>query len=324
MRPSALIKNTALLAIVGPTAVGKTALAIETAKKLNGEVIGLDSRQMYVGMEIGTAQPTAREQSQVPHHLVGLRLPHQRVSAGEYASLVEGVIVDILQRRRLPIICGGAGLYYRALTKGIFSGSKSNLSVRYKLEKIYEEEGPLILMKRLEKVDPEYAKIVHPNNKKRLVRALEIYESTGITPTEQFNNQNSNPVVTNVFSVLITMDMKKLTRRIEERTKAMIASGWVGETERLKSYDYGDIYPSDSIGYEQIKRHLSGELSFENMVKEINIKTRQYAKRQFTWFNKEAINLKIDMTDRDDWKKPALQITKAFKQFKIQKSKGKM
>ncbi|MEE8334919.1 MAG: isopentenyl transferase family protein, partial [Candidatus Neomarinimicrobiota bacterium] len=139
MQPSALIKNTALLAIVGPTAVGKTALAIETAKKLNGEVIGLDSRQMYSGMEIGTAQPTAREQSLVPHHLVGLRLPHQRVSAGEYAKLVEGVIVDILQRKRLPIICGGAGLYYRALTKGIFTGSKTNVSLRYELEKIYEK-----------------------------------------------------------------------------------------------------------------------------------------------------------------------------------------
>jgi len=319
VRPTALIKNTPLLAIVGPTAVGKTALAIETAKKLKGEVIGLDSRQMYAGMEIGTAQPTAHEQSQVPHHLIGLRLPHQRVSAGEYASLVEGVIVDILQRKRLPIICGGAGLYYRALTKGIFTGSKSNPVLRRELEKFYDEQGAAKLLKRLEKVDPAYAEIVHPNNKKRLVRALEIYESTGVTPSEHYNKQEFYPVVNNVFSVLVTMDIKKLSKRIEERTRAMIASGWVGETERLKSYEYGDIYPSDSIGYEQIKRHLSGELSFDEMVDEINIKTRQYARRQFTWFKKEAINLIIDMTDRNDWPAQALEIAKAFKQFKEQK-----
>ncbi len=293
---SILQKSPPILAILGPTAVGKTALAIEVAKKLNGEVIGLDSRQMYAGMEIGTAQPTWEEQAQVPHHLVGLRLPHQSVSAGEYAKLVEGVIEDILQRKHQPILCGGAGLYYRALAYGIFAGSQTDLSVRAKLTREYEEDGGQKLLKQLSALDPEYARIVHANNKKRLIRALEIFETTGKPPTEHYKDQKSNVLRLNLFTVLVTMEINELENRIARRTDSMLAAGWVGEVERLKRRGNGSVHPSDSIGYKQIKRHLAGELSFEEMVNEINIKTRQYAKKQIAWFRKESIDLEIDLT----------------------------
>lgn len=313
-RVKILKKLPPVLAILGPTAVGKTSLAIELAIKLNGEVIGLDSRQMYAGMEIGTSQPTLDEQAQVPHHLVGLRLPHQSVSAGEYAKLVEGVIEDILQRKHQPILCGGAGLYYRAFAYGIFDDSFTDLSVRNRLELEYEKDGGADkLLKKLKVLDPEYARIVHPNNKKRLIRALEIYATTGKPPTEHFKTQRFDEIRLNLFTVLVTMEMQALEKRITQRTDSMLAAGWVGEVERLKNRENGKVHPSDSIGYKQIKRHLAGELSFDEMVNEINIKTRQYAKRQLTWFRKEKIDLEIDLTYVHDISKPVEEVLFAFK-----------
>ncbi|NOZ03225.1 MAG: tRNA (adenosine(37)-N6)-dimethylallyltransferase MiaA, partial [FCB group bacterium] len=265
---------TPILAIVGPTAVGKTRLAIEVAKRVNGEIIGLDSRQIYAGMEIGTAQPTREEQAQVPHHLIGIRMPDKRVSAGEYANLVDGVVEDIYQRGHQPVLCGGAGLYYRAVAKGIFPGSVSNLVIRQRLENEYEQYGPSVLLERLAAVDPEYALIVHPNNKKRLIRALEIYEATGKPPTEHFRSQKrKHRNAYSLFTVLITMDWSQLEERIRRRTDTMLASGWVGEVEKLKATSESETYhPLDSIGYKQILAHLRGELTYEEMVSEINLR----------------------------------------------------
>jgi tRNA dimethylallyltransferase len=177
-----------ILAIVGSTAVGKTYIAVDIAKEFNGEIIGLDSRQIYKGMAIGTAQPTEEEMDGIRHHLMGIREPSEPVSAGEYAKLVKEKIEEIRSAGNSPIICGGAGLYYRALTKGIFEGSISDLLTRERLEKKYEE-NPEDLLHRLRSIDPEYGEIVHINNKKRLIRALEIYETTGKTPSDHFKLQ---------------------------------------------------------------------------------------------------------------------------------------
>ncbi len=161
-----------VMTIIGPTASGKTSIAVALAKSLDGEVVGLDSRQIYAGMSIGTAQPSLKEQSGVPHHLFGIKPPNETVAAGAYAALVMDAVEEIKSRGKTPIICGGAGLYYRALVNGIFVGSKTNQAIRDRLEKEYDDNGPDAMMDRLHAADPEYAALVHPNNKKRLVRAF--------------------------------------------------------------------------------------------------------------------------------------------------------
>lgn len=287
-----------ILTIIGPTAIGKTPIAIELAKRINGEVIGLDSRQIYFGMEIGTAQPTITEMQNVRHHLFGIRSPDKVVAAGEYAKLVNAVIVDIRQRNHEPIICGGAGLYYRALRDGIFEDSISDLKIRKKLEMEYDNY-PQLLLNRLKSIDPEYAKIVHINNKRRLVRALEIYELTGKTPSEHFAKQRiTNLSKLNLFSIFLKINKEILFDRICKRTEQMLANGLIKEVETLLTkYDANNVHPLDSIGYRQVISHLKGELSYQEMTDEINIRTRQYVKKQLTWFKNEPVDLEIDLTE---------------------------
>jgi len=286
-----------VLAIVGPTAIGKTSVAIDVAKKVNGEIIGLDSRQIYKGMAVGTAQPTIEELAAAPHHLIGVKDPDSPISAGKYAKLVLNLVKDISERGKEPIICGGAGLYYRAITKGIFSESETDLDVREKLIQEYEEIGPDGLLNRLQELDPEYAVKVHPNNKKRLIRALEIYTVTGKPPSEHFNRQEKivTPIL-NLFTVLLTIDRKELDKRIAKRTAKMLNSGWIEETKMLrKGIDPIAMHPMDSIGYRQIAAFLDGKLNKEELEAKIILRTCQYARRQLQWFRQENIDLTIDI-----------------------------
>ena len=286
-----------VLAIVGPTAIGKTTVAIDVANKVNGEIIGLDSRQIYKGMAVGTAQPTIEELAAAPHHLIGVKDPDSPISAGKYAKLVFYLVKDISERGKEPIICGGAGLYYRAITKGIFSESETDLDVREKLIQEYEETGPDGLLNRLQELDPEYAVKVHPNNKKRLIRALEIYTVTGKPPSEQFNRQEKfvTPIL-NLFTVLLTIDRKELDKRIAKRTAKMLNSGWIEETKMLrKGNDPIAMHPMDSIGYRQIAAFLDGKLNKEELEEKIILRTCQYARRQLQWFRQENIDLTIDI-----------------------------
>jgi len=288
-----------ILTIVGPTAVGKTSLVVSVANQLNGEIIGLDSRQIYKGMAIGTAQPTEEEMGGIPHHLIGFREPSEPVSAGEYAKLVKGKIEEIQSNGKQPIICGGAGLYYRALTHGIFEGSVSDLSIRKRLNEEYDS-NPDKLLDVLNSIDPEYGSIVHINNKKRLVRALEIYETTGRSPSEHFQMQKDGSGDTlDLFSVLLCMEKERLNERIEMRTEAMLAEGWVDEVKQLIKYQTEsglEFPPLNSIGYKQIQSYLKKEISYDEMKEEIMIKTRQFSRRQVQWFKKEDMDLKIDVS----------------------------
>ena len=286
-----------VLAIVGPTAIGKTTVSIDVANKVNGEIIGLDSRQIYRGMAVGTAQPTIEELAAAPHHLIGVKDPDSPISAGKYAKLVLNLVKDISERGKEPIICGGAGLYYRAITKGIFSESETDLDVREKLIQEYEEIGPDGLLNRLQELDPEYAVKVHPNNKKRLIRALEIYTVTGKPPSEHFNRQEKFGIPKlNLFTVLLTIDRKELDKRIAKRTAKMLNSGWIEETKMLrKGNDPIAMHPMDSIGYRQITAFLDGKLNKEELAGKIILRTCQYARRQLQWFRQENIDLTIDI-----------------------------
>jgi tRNA dimethylallyltransferase len=287
-----------IITIIGPTASGKTSMGIEVSKLLNGEIISLDSRQIYKGMEIGTAQPTKIEQEIISHHLIGFRNPSQTVAAGEYAKLVEEKISVIKQNGKVPIICGGAGLYYRVLKEGVFFGSSMDISIRKKLEKSYED-NPSHLLDQLKKIDPKYSEIVHLNNKKRMIRALEIYEITGKPPTEHFKKQKQSLNKTlDLFTIFLFWERKTLIKRIVKRTKEMLKNGWIREVEKLIKIQSNNenIFPAlNSIGYYQIKKYLIGELSYDEMEEMIIIKTRQFARRQSQWFSKEKIDLIIEM-----------------------------
>ena len=289
-----------ILTIIGSTGLGKTDLAIKIAKKINGEIIGLDSRQVYKYMPIGTAQPSEAEQRDVPHHLIGFRDPWQSISAGEYAKMVFERVCEIKDRNRYPIICGGAGLYYMAITKGIFLDSYSDSELRKKLEVQYEE-NPISLLNRLQIIDPKYGKIVHINNKKRLIRALEIFELTGYPPTEHFENQKKNEnQLLDTYAVFLTLDKNLHLDRIKTRTYQMLKNGWIEEVKNLLSLEKEKqlhLPALDSIGYKQIRDYLNGDIDIDTLKELIITKTRQYARKQNKWFKKENIDLTVDLTN---------------------------
>ena len=287
-----------VLTIVGSTASGKTTLAIEIAKRINGEIISLDSRQVFKGMAIGTAQPTKKQMDTVKHHLVGCLEPEEFISSGKYASLVKEKINDIVRQNKNPIICGGSGLYYRAIQNGIFEGSISNLKVRKDLELQYAK-NPELLFNKLKSIDKNYSKIVHINNKQRLIRALEIYECTGKSPSEHFQTQYVDPAKTvELYTIFLRWERTSLNKRIKERTKDMLLNGWIDEVENLLGLQTNrqKVFSSlNSIGYKHIKSFLNNEISKKEMFEIIYIRTRQLARRQEKWFKKEPINLFVMM-----------------------------
>ena len=289
-----------IITIIGATSVGKTDLAIRIAEIINGEIIGLDSRQIYNYMPIGTAQPTEHERQNIKHHLIGIREPWDSVSAGEYAKMVIKKVNTIMKKGSVPIICGGAGLYYRAITKGIFSESHTDIVIRQKLENKYMEDSNSLMLK-LKEIDPEYAKIVHINNKKRLIRALEIFELTGISPTKHFANQKKNQSkLLNLFTIYLSLDKKFHLNKIIERTNNMLKVGWIEEVKNLlllKKEKKVNMPALDSIGYKQIIDYLNGDIDKTTLIDSIVVKTRQYARKQEKWFKNENIDLSIDLTN---------------------------
>ena len=292
-----------ILTIIGPTAVGKTKLAIDIAKNLNAEVIGLDSRQVYKGMAIGTAQPSKKEKQGVKHHLIGVRDPWVNISAGEYGRMVIEKINEINNRGSVPIICGGAGLYYRALTQGIFAESYTDIQLREELELRYKKDS-ISLLKQLQDIDPEYAKIVHINNKKRLIRAMEIFELTGLPPTEHFNKQKKNNFkLLDLYTIYLSLRKDTYQKKIELRTNQMFDAGWVSEVKELLHLqkDKNIKIPAlNSIGYQEIIRYIKGGFSKDKLIESVIIKTRQYAKKQMKWFKKEDIDLLVDLTNLNE------------------------
>ena len=293
------------LAIIGPTASGKSRLAIEIAKKIKGEIIGLDSRQIYKDMSIGTAQLNKEEEEGIPHHLIGIKSPAERISAGAYAKLVLDEIKNIQSRNHVPIICGGSGLYFRSLIQGIFKGSKSDYDVRIKLENEYDKLGSHVLIDRLNRIDPDYAISVHPNNKKRLIRALEIYEITGKSPTENFKQQSKkNKSKLKILSIYLEWERKILNDRIKNRTRMMLKAGWIDEVEKLiRKYPNKNLQPLDSIGYREIVLWLNSNRTLDDLEKMIYIKTRQFSVRQIKWFKKESIDFTIKMNNNSSMDK---------------------
>ena len=285
-----------VFAISGPTSSGKTDVAIKLAQKVDGEVIGVDSRQIYKSIPIGTAQPSKQELETISHHLIGIKNLNETISAGEYAKLVDEKIYEIIDRKKVPILCGGTGLYFKALFEGIFSESKTDLDIRKRLEKEYDIDKES-LYRRLQSIDPDYALKVHINNKKRLVRALELYEITGKNMSDNFLSENEkSDFHDKFFTVYLKMSRPILQKRIVKRTNYMLQNGLIEEVKNIIDKGY-DVSQLDYIGFDEIASYLIGNISLEEACEKIIIRTRQYAKRQLKWFDAQEFNIVIDADD---------------------------
>ena len=279
-----------IIVICGPTASGKTALSIQLAKKINGEIVSADSMQIYEDMDIGTAKPTVEEMDGVKHYLIGNVSPTLIYSVANFKKDAINAIEEMLKKGKTPIIVGGTGLYVDSLVNGIdYDDLEIDLDYRNQLEKISEEQGLEVLYNKAVEIDPLAMEKISNNDKKRIFRVLEIYNATGKTKTEQEieSRKKDNPYDYVVFA--INMDREKLYERINKRVDIMLEKGLVDEVKRLiKKYDE---LPTaiQGLGYKEVVQYLNNEISYDEMVEKIKQETRRYAKRQLTWFrrNKE-------------------------------------
>ena len=283
-----------IFSIFGPTGIGKSSLAIELAKKSNGEIIGVESRQIYKGIAIGTAQPSATQLEKIKHHLIGIKELNEKISAGEYIRLIDEKIDQILSKGKTPILCGGTGLYFKSLIEGIFEGSHTDEKIRNSLEDEYEINKEK-LYKRLQKLDPNYAKKVHINNKKRLVRALEIFETTGKTMSENFDlTPKTSNYADNYYFVYLRMNNELLHPRIYKRIGVMVEDGMINEVQKILNNKI-DISHINYIGFKELSSFLNDKILMNDAIESIFIRTRQYAKRQKKWFNSNSYDLSFDL-----------------------------
>lgn len=277
-----------IIIIGGPTASGKTRFGIDLAKAVNGEIVGADSLQIYRHLDIGTAKPTASEQAEVRHHLVDIRDPDEKFNAALFKELADEAIADILQRKKVPIVIGGTGLYLRILVRGLFEAPDADEPLRERLNQEAQAYGIEHLYRRLQLVDPELAAKVELRDRSRIMRGLEIFEQTGI-PLSQ--HQKAHDYSANSYlplKIALTFPRQELYQRIEMRAKLMIEGGLLEEYERLLEMGYSpSLKPLCSLGYRQMGEHLVGRYSFEQAMQEIIKHTKRYAKRQTTWFRKE-------------------------------------
>ena len=281
-----------VIVICGPTASGKTALSIELAKKINGEIISSDSMQIYKDMNIGTAKPSKEEMQGIQHYLLDFVEPNKRYSVADFKKDAEKAIEEILQKGKIPIIVGGTGLYVDSLIYGIeYQDIQFDEQYRKKLENRVEQEGLEKLYNEAKEIDPQAMEKISQNDQKRILRVLEIYKATGKNKTEQEADSRKNGVKYDYKVFAINMDREKLYERINKRVDIMIEQGLIEEVENLlKKYNE---FPTamQGLGYKEVVEYLQGKISKEEMIDKIKMETRRYAKRQITWFkkNKETI-----------------------------------
>lgn len=288
VKAEAPIPKKRIIAVVGPTASGKTDLAIKLAKKLDGEVVSADSMQIYKGMEIASAKPTDEEMQGIPHHLMSFISPSETFSVSDYVRLASQAIDDIIARGKLPILCGGSGLYIRSLIDNInFAPDVPDERLREELNARYENEGGEALLKELAEFDPETAEKLSPNDGKRIVRAIEIYRSTGITMSEQISLSKLEPSPYDVTAIGLTFaDRQNLYDRINTRVDKMLKMGLVEEAEDFYSSEKS-VTSSAAIGYKELKPYLDGRITLEAAAEKLKMESRRYAKRQITWFKRD-------------------------------------
>jgi tRNA dimethylallyltransferase len=276
-----------LIAVFGPTASGKTALAMALAENLHGEIVSCDSVAVYRELEIGTAKPTAEQRARVPHHLIDIAAPTDAYTAGDYSRNARAAITDIRARGHTPIIAGGTGLYLRALVDGLFVGPERNETLRDELRAAAETDGPLSLHKRLAELDPAAAEKIHSNDTPKIIRALEVCLATNRPITEAWQVGRNRLTGYRILKIGLDPEREALKERINSRAAAMFHSGLIEETRELIAR-YGEkCRPLTSLGYAQAVAVLRGEMSELPAIRAAQQGHRQYAKRQRTWFRRE-------------------------------------
>ncbi len=276
-----------LFIIVGPTAVGKTDLSLALANKLNGEIISADSMQIYKHMNIGTAKPTMEERQGIPHHLIDVVNPDESFSVAEFQKITKQKIDELIVSNKLPIIAGGTGLYINSIIFDMdFSQSVSNLKLRQDLEKEANELGNEYVHNKLKKIDSDSAKRIHPNNLKKVIRAIEVYNETGEKIGDFSKDIKLNDEY-EFFVVGLTRDREELYDRINMRVDIMIEQGLVKEVKDLLNQGYTkDLTAFKGLGYKEIIKYLEGEYDLNEAIRILKRDTRHYAKRQLTWFKR--------------------------------------
>lgn len=276
-----------VLVIVGPTASGKTLLALQIAQSIPAEIISADSRQVYRHLDIGTAKPSRTELLQVPHHCIDIREPNEKFNAGDFQTLGRKIIDEILLRKKLPIVCGGTGLYVQALIDGFFEQPEFSGKIRAELERRIESEGKEALYRELQRVDPASAATMDASKHRRVIRALEVYYETGI-PISQFHANHQKDELYDATWIGLRWERSMLYQRINDRVERMFADGFLDEVKQLQAMGFDDrVQALQTVGYKEAFQYLRGEISYERMIELMKQNTRRFAKRQMTWFRKE-------------------------------------
>ena len=279
-----------VVAIGGPTATGKTALSVALAKEFGGEVVNADSMQIYRGLDIGTAKPTAEERQGIPHHLMDFLPPEAPYSVADFTAAAAPLIEQLNSAGKLPIVTGGTGLYITSLMKGTaFAPEKTDPAIRARLQTEANEQGSAALYARLQQIDPAYAEKLHPNNLPRVIRALELFEATGRRMSEQQRAAlAAEPPYRSLCICLTCRDRAELYRRIDRRVDSMLQNGVLEEAKLV--YDNRETYrtAAQAIGYKEFFPYFAGEMPLNDCANRLKQATRNYAKRQLTWFRHQA------------------------------------
>lgn len=284
-----------VIVICGPTASGKTALSIELAKRINGEIVSADSMQIYQDMDIGSAKVTQEEMQGIKHYLIDCVSPEERYSVANYKQDAKNAIEEILKKGKTPIVVGGTGLYIDALICEIeYKDIQINEGYRKELERIKEEQGLDVLYQKALEIDPEAMKKISANDYKRITRVLEIYEATGKTKTQQELESRLQEIPYDYKVFAIDYDREKLYERINRRVDIMLEKGLIQEVKKLLTKYKEFPTAMQGLGYKEVKQYLEGELSKEEMIEKIKQESRRYAKRQFTWFRKNKQTIWIN------------------------------
>ena len=289
LSPSLIHHQKPVVVLLGPTAIGKSRIAIEIGKAIDTEILTADSRQVYRGMDIGTDKPTLAERQGVPHQLIDLVNPDQHFNVGDYRHHAQSVIERLHSQGQIPLIAGGTGLYIRAMLNGLWSGPPANWELRQQLDRQAEEKGPAYVHEQLSRVDPVLAKRLHPNDYVKVQRGLEVYEALGVPLSEAHQRHRFKESPYHALVIGLSMDREHLYQRIESRVELEIEKGLVQETQQLLDQGFHrQLSSMKSLGYKQMAGYLAGESSYDEAVCLLKRDTRHFAKRQNTWFRKES------------------------------------
>jgi tRNA dimethylallyltransferase len=298
-----------VVVITGPTASGKSSLAVELARYLGGEIVNADSMQVYRGMDVGTAKPSIMERGSVPHHLLDVVDPDEDFNAARYRSLAMPLLMDIASREKVCFVVGGTGLYIKSLLGGLLECPPTDPELRKEMLREWEGHGPICLHERLKRLDPESARKIHPNDKVRVIRALEVIHLTHKPFSSLILKHDFKDRPFQALKIYLQMDREQLYFKINQRSLAMIEAGLVHETEHLLRKGYSpDLKSMKSLGYRHMVKFLEGACGLDEAIRQLQVDTRRYAKRQLTWFKADPEIVWMKPEDLDG-------ISKKIKEF---------